>query len=147
MGGVVDLGAAARHYGDHVRHVRRLSAPAGAVDGLLAARDPRRGLRDHSRDRRPDRPPVGAVGELAASTPDGPSGRGFAGTRLVDAAHAHGLALRVHAHLRVLHVGTRVARGRASGAAMDNLIFVVAAFAIVWGALLAYLVSLRARGA
>jgi len=27
------------------------------------------------------------------------------------------------------------------------LIFVVAAFAIVWGALLAYLVSLRARGA
>jgi hypothetical protein len=30
---------------------------------------------------------------------------------------------------------------------MDNLIFVVAAFAIVWGALLVYLVSLRARGA
>jgi len=30
---------------------------------------------------------------------------------------------------------------------LDNLIFVVAAFAIVWGALLAYLVSLRARGA
>jgi len=27
------------------------------------------------------------------------------------------------------------------------LIFVVAAFAIVWGALLAYLISLRARGA
>jgi hypothetical protein len=30
---------------------------------------------------------------------------------------------------------------------MDSLIFIVAAFAIVWGALLAYLVSLRARGA
>jgi hypothetical protein len=30
---------------------------------------------------------------------------------------------------------------------MDNLIFVVAAFGIVWGALLVYLVSLRARGA
>jgi hypothetical protein len=29
---------------------------------------------------------------------------------------------------------------------LDNLIFIVAAFAIVWGALLAYLVSLRARG-
>jgi hypothetical protein len=30
---------------------------------------------------------------------------------------------------------------------VDNfLIFIVAAFAIVWGALLAYLVSLRARG-
>lgn len=28
---------------------------------------------------------------------------------------------------------------------MDNLIFIVAAYAIVWGALLAYLVSLRAR--
>ncbi len=30
---------------------------------------------------------------------------------------------------------------------MDNLIFIVAAFAIVWGTLLAYLASLRARGA
>ena len=30
---------------------------------------------------------------------------------------------------------------------MDNLIFIIAAFAIVWGALLVYLVSLRARGA
>ena len=30
---------------------------------------------------------------------------------------------------------------------MDNLIFIVAAFAIVWAALLAYLVSLRARDA
>jgi hypothetical protein len=30
---------------------------------------------------------------------------------------------------------------------VDNLGFIVAAFAIVWGALLAYLVSLRARGA
>jgi hypothetical protein len=30
---------------------------------------------------------------------------------------------------------------------MDNLGFIVAAFAIVWGALLAYLISLRARGA
>jgi len=30
---------------------------------------------------------------------------------------------------------------------MDNLIFIVAAFVIVWGALLAYLISLRARGA
>jgi hypothetical protein len=30
---------------------------------------------------------------------------------------------------------------------VDNLIFIVAAFAIVWAALLAYLVSLRARGA
>ena len=29
---------------------------------------------------------------------------------------------------------------------MDNLIFIVAAFAIVCGALLAYLISLRARG-
>jgi hypothetical protein len=29
---------------------------------------------------------------------------------------------------------------------MDNLTFIVAAFAIVWGALLAYLISLRARG-
>jgi hypothetical protein len=29
---------------------------------------------------------------------------------------------------------------------MDNLIFIVAAFAIVWSALLAYLISLRARG-
>jgi hypothetical protein len=29
---------------------------------------------------------------------------------------------------------------------MDNLIFIVAAFAIVWGALLAYLISMRARG-
>jgi len=29
---------------------------------------------------------------------------------------------------------------------VDNLIFIVAAFAIVWGALLAYLLSLRARG-
>jgi hypothetical protein len=28
---------------------------------------------------------------------------------------------------------------------VDNLIFIVAAYAIVWGALLAYLVSLRAR--
>jgi len=27
----------------------------------------------------------------------------------------------------------------------DNVAFIVAAFAIVWGALLAYLVSLRAR--
>jgi len=27
------------------------------------------------------------------------------------------------------------------------MIFIIAAFAIVWGALLAYLVSLRARGA
>jgi len=27
------------------------------------------------------------------------------------------------------------------------MIFIVAAFAIVWGALLAYLISLRARGA
>jgi hypothetical protein len=30
---------------------------------------------------------------------------------------------------------------------VDNLIFIVAAFSIVWGALLAYLISLRARGA
>ena len=30
---------------------------------------------------------------------------------------------------------------------MDNLAFIVAAFGIVWGALLVYLVSLRARGA
>jgi hypothetical protein len=30
---------------------------------------------------------------------------------------------------------------------LDNLGFIVAAFAIVWGALLAYLISLRARGA
>jgi len=30
---------------------------------------------------------------------------------------------------------------------VDNLIFIVAAFAIAWGALLAYLISLRARGA
>jgi hypothetical protein len=30
---------------------------------------------------------------------------------------------------------------------MDNLGFIVAAFVIVWGALLAYLISLRARGA
>ena len=30
---------------------------------------------------------------------------------------------------------------------MDNLGFIVAAFAIVWCALLAYLISLRARGA
>jgi hypothetical protein len=30
---------------------------------------------------------------------------------------------------------------------MDNLAFIVAAFAIVWSALLAYLISLRARGA
>jgi hypothetical protein len=30
---------------------------------------------------------------------------------------------------------------------VDNLGFIVAAFAIVWGALLAYLISLRARGA
>jgi CcmD family protein len=30
---------------------------------------------------------------------------------------------------------------------MDNLIFIVAAFAIVWSALFAYLISLRARGA
>jgi hypothetical protein len=30
---------------------------------------------------------------------------------------------------------------------VDNLIFIVMAFAIVWGALLAYLISLRARGA
>jgi hypothetical protein len=30
---------------------------------------------------------------------------------------------------------------------VDNLIFIVSAFAIVWGALLAYLISLRARGA
>jgi hypothetical protein len=30
---------------------------------------------------------------------------------------------------------------------VDNLIFIVGAFAIVWGALLAYLISLRARGA
>jgi hypothetical protein len=30
---------------------------------------------------------------------------------------------------------------------MDNLGFIIAAFAIVWGALLAYLISLRARGA
>jgi hypothetical protein len=29
---------------------------------------------------------------------------------------------------------------------VDNVIFIVAAFAIVWGALLAYLVSLRTRG-
>jgi hypothetical protein len=29
---------------------------------------------------------------------------------------------------------------------VDDLIFIVAAFAIVWGALLAYLISLRARG-
>jgi len=30
---------------------------------------------------------------------------------------------------------------------MDNLIFIIAAFAIVWGALLAYVISLRTRGA
>jgi hypothetical protein len=30
---------------------------------------------------------------------------------------------------------------------VDNLGFIVAAFAIVWGGLLAYLISLRARGA
>jgi len=30
---------------------------------------------------------------------------------------------------------------------MDNVVFIAAAFAIVWGALLAYLISLRARGA
>jgi hypothetical protein len=30
---------------------------------------------------------------------------------------------------------------------MDNLIFIVLAFGIVWSALLAYLISLRARGA
>jgi hypothetical protein len=30
---------------------------------------------------------------------------------------------------------------------VDNLGFIIAAFAIVWGALLAYLISLRARGA
>ena len=30
---------------------------------------------------------------------------------------------------------------------MDNLGFIIAAFAVVWGALLAYLISLRARGA
>jgi len=30
---------------------------------------------------------------------------------------------------------------------MDNLVFIAAAFAIVWGALLAYLISLRARSA
>jgi hypothetical protein len=30
---------------------------------------------------------------------------------------------------------------------VDNLGFIVAAFAIVWSALLAYLISLRARGA
>ena len=30
---------------------------------------------------------------------------------------------------------------------MDNLIFIVAAYVIVWGALLAYLLSLRARRA
>jgi len=30
---------------------------------------------------------------------------------------------------------------------VDNLIFIVAAFGIVWCALLAYLISLRARGA
>ena len=30
---------------------------------------------------------------------------------------------------------------------MDNLIFIIAAYVIVWGALLAYLISLRARGA
>jgi len=30
---------------------------------------------------------------------------------------------------------------------VDNVIFIVAAYLIVWGALLAYLVSLRARGA
>jgi hypothetical protein len=30
---------------------------------------------------------------------------------------------------------------------VDNLGFIMAAFAIVWGALLAYLISLRARGA
>jgi hypothetical protein len=29
---------------------------------------------------------------------------------------------------------------------VENLSFIVAAFAIVWGALLAYVVSLRARG-
>jgi hypothetical protein len=29
---------------------------------------------------------------------------------------------------------------------VDNLAFILAAFAIVWGALLAYLISLRARG-
>ena len=28
---------------------------------------------------------------------------------------------------------------------MDNLMFIIAAYAIVWGALLAYLLSLRAR--
>jgi hypothetical protein len=30
---------------------------------------------------------------------------------------------------------------------VDNLMFIIAAYAIVWGALLAYLVSLRARRA
>jgi len=30
---------------------------------------------------------------------------------------------------------------------MDNLIFIVAAYVIVWGALLAYLLSLRTRRA
>jgi hypothetical protein len=30
---------------------------------------------------------------------------------------------------------------------MENLIFIVAAYVVVWGALLAYLVSLRARRA
>src|SRR5207245_8764699 len=147
VGSLVDVGAAPGDDGDHVRYVRRLPAPAGAVDGLLAARDACRGLRDHRRHRRPDRPSLGALGELAAPASDGPSRRGITRARLIDAAHAHVLAWRVHAHLRLLHDGTRFARARASGAAVDpNLVFVVAAFAIVWGALLAYLISLRARG-
>jgi len=101
----------------------------------------------HRGHRRPHRPPLGALGELASPASDGAAGRRLPRARLVDAADAHGLARRVHAHLRVLHDSARLARARAPQAAMDNLIFIVAAFAIVWGALLAYLISLRARGA
>src|SRR5438132_1204739 len=113
---------------------------------------PRRG----PRPRRTDRAPLGALGELAPPAPDGaPCGR-LAGSRQRHAAHAHGLRGRVHARLPVLHERTGRDRalskddnlgGRGGTAPATAMIFVVAAYAIVWGALLVYLVSLRARGA
>src|SRR5207245_771602 len=59
-----------------------------------------------------------------------------------------GLGRCVHPRVRLLHLRPGRDRARASGAAVDpNVGFIAAAFAIVWGALLAYLVSLRARSA
>src|SRR5439155_2498257 len=144
----VDVGTEARHDRGHVRHVRGLSAASRALDRFPTARDESRHPWRDPRHRRADRPSLRTVGELASPATDRAPGRGRTGTGLLDAPHAHGLGRCLHSRVRLLHVRPSSDRARASGATVDpNVGFIAAAFAIVWGALLAYLVSLRARSA